>query len=926
MLEVYRVKDLEYSHEKRQAKELIDLLETYFKIYNNEKQYVVLDPRTDGLPQTEAILYFRGYTIILELKDYIRRIYPKFQQPWEAEDEFGNVQLIKNQGENPFHQIGRQRNKYVKLFAWKVFDQAGPEIPDEVEHKIRKNLSAWIVTARNSTIDESYKEDLWWRKVIPLNHEFNTALYQFGRAPKNSVSEKEFTRFLASIGAVKPPLGYWNTGAAVPELEDSKSYIVEKLLQSSEVDEVIKGLNYSEELKLINNFDLIEATIPRLDDELREKCYRILFAWTKYYPNKFIGKSENILRAALRDENYNIRKIALEYLTLGTKIYGTEMLQFIQERLRSEIYYDNIDLIVKSLEFFDDRLLAYECLEELYINRIYDNYLEFLAEANILIEDREKIVEQRGWIESDSSRARVSEIEKRLKEISGHIEHWDNVIKSIFEVSISLEFWKIGSFAWKQFNVIFETYKGGYERYSSLSNKFKYIVKAIGSLKPDGVSDIFGEILTENVDDYLKYLIVGALGDIGDKKKINVIRPFLDYNDEEGNVSIESMRIQTSDALSKLGDIFSYPKIWKLFVSQKEGKEDRIEGDKSFLKSLRRLDRKRLERDIWKEIGKMKSLEKALATYSNSIRECGGEFSFLKLKEILFEKGDLFSDWWYAPSSTIVSLPWHNPSLQQLSVDTGLQILQHGSKELKHVGLELAESYFLKNLPELEKYENSEDRNVLSLLVYIYSKINNGEKVESFLTNKVRGISGLAFQRLEETKPEQHFGEFHLIRGNHVFDCEFIVLGSGFALRLRNVVNSHFLWQEYIQLIPWSKITGLKSMVKEKSTVGLLFTYDGGGTVTSALVPRNVAQWNYLYKKSMEYNTKMSEIENKILRYVKKNEDLKEVVSTSDFLFNILKKAFMKEQEISYHGDEDYIDYMSKLFDEHFKADMMYLM
>ena len=123
MLEVYRVKDLEYSHEKRQAKELIDILETYFKIYNNEKQYVVIDPRTNGLPQTEAILYFRGYTIILELKDYIRKIYPKFQQPWEAEDEFGNIQVMKNQGQNPFYQVDRQRKKYVKLFAWKVFDQ-----------------------------------------------------------------------------------------------------------------------------------------------------------------------------------------------------------------------------------------------------------------------------------------------------------------------------------------------------------------------------------------------------------------------------------------------------------------------------------------------------------------------------------------------------------------------------------------------------------------------------------------------------------------------------------------------------------------------------------------------------------------------------------------------------------------------------------
>lgn len=139
------------------------------------------------------------------------------------------------------------------------------------------------------------------------------------------------------------------------------------------------------------------------------------------------------------------------------------------------------------------------------------------------------------------------------------------------------------------------------------------------------------------------------------------------------------------------------------------------------------------------------------------------------------------------------------------------------------------------------------------------------------------------------------------------------------------MVNSHFLWQEYIQLIPWSRIYGFKSIVKEKYTVGLLFTYDGGGTGPSALVPRDVAQWNYLYKKSMEYNTKISEIVNKTLRYVKKNEHLKEFVSTSDFLLSILKKAFLKEQEISHSGDEDSINHMSKLFDEHFKANMMNL-
>lgn len=925
MLEVYRVKDLEYSHEKRQAKELIDILRTYFERYNNDKQYVVIDPRANGLPQTEAILYFRGYILILELKDYIRRVYPKFHQPWAAENKYGNIQVMTNQGENPFHQIGRQRKNFVELFAWKVFDQAGPEIPDELDHKIRKNLSAWIVTARNSKIDESYKEVYWWRKVLPLNHELTTALYQFGKTPTKSVSEQEFTRFLAAIGAVRPPLGYWNTGAAVPELEDSKSYIVEKLLQSFEAEDVDKGLNYSRELKLINNFDLIKATIPHLDDELRGKSYTLLFEWVKEYPNKFLERSEDILRAALRDENNNTRKIALKYLTLGTKIYGTEMLQFIQEKLQSEIYYDNICLIVKSLEFFDDRLLAYECLVELYSTRIYENYSGFLIEANILIEEREKIVKQRDWIETGLSRDRVSEIEKRLKEISGHIENWDNVIKAIFEVSISLELWKVGDVAWKQFNVIFEAYKGGYERYSSLTNKFKYVVKAIGSLKPDSVGDKLGEILNEKVDDYLKYLIIGTLGDIGDKDKVEVIRPFLDYNDEDGNVFPESMRIQAADTLSKFGDIASYPKIWKLFVSQKEDKEVGIEGDKSLLRSLRRLDRKRLETDIWKEISKMKSLEKALATYSNSIRDCGGEFSFQKLKKILLEKGDLFSDWWYAPASTMISLPWHNPSLRSLAVDTGLQILQSGIAELKYVGLELAESYFLKNVTELEKYEISDDRKVLSLLVYLYSKMGNGEKVEHFLKNKVRGISGLAFQRLEEMKPEQHFEGFQLVRGKHVYDCEFMISNSGFVLRLRNVVKHQFQWEEYIQVIPWTRITGMKSIMKDESSVGLLFTYEGGGTNPSALVPSNVAQWNYLFKKSMEFNTKMSEIVNKTFLYLKKNELLNEVVSTSDLLLSILKKAFMKEQEISHYGDEDSLNHMSKLFDDHFKANIMHL-
>lgn len=924
MLEVYRVKDLEYSHEKRQAKELIDLLSAHFKGYQNEKQYIVIDPRTNGLPQTEAILYFRGYTIILELKDYKRRIYPKLYRTWEAEDEFGNIQPMHNQGENPFHQVRRQRSKYIELFARKVFDEAAPEISGELEHKIKKNLCAWIVTSKNSEIILNNLDLPLWNGVFPLNHELTTALYQFGKEPKKAITEKEFLRFTGAIGAVKPPSGYWNTGPVVPELENSKSYIVEKLLQSSDLDEVKKGLDYSKELKLISNFELIETSLSRLNDDLREYSYRILFDWIKEYPNKFVSKLEDILRSGLSDKSNVIRRIALEYLALGTKLFGTEMLQFLQERLREERWYENIALIVKAMEFFEDRSLITEILKNLYDKWIFQDYYDKTVEGNQLIAEREEIVGNKNWVESKNLRDRVSDLEKRLGDLSKHISNWDNVLKALFEVSITLGLKDMGNYSLAHFQLIYETHKGGYERFTSLTNEFGYTLDAISSLKPEGVSPKLVIVLHETSDDYLKYLIVGALGDLGDSSMIKEIRPFLGYNDEMGDVDVESMKVQASDSLSKLGDLDSFDKIWKLYVLQKD-KENRAERDKSYIRSLRRLDRQRTEVEIWKKIEGYRDLEKALATYSKAIRDCGGELSFEKLKNILIERGDIYNDWWYSPSSTIIALPWLNPFLKEHGLQTGLEFLQSGREELEYVGLELSEEYFLSNESELEKYETSKNDHILNLLIYFYSKKGNKNKILKFLRSKVRGVPDFAFYRLAELVPENHYQSFHLIRGNHVFDCEFIVTETGIALQLENVVGYHVQWGKHIQFLPWSSITGMKSIFKEKSAIGFLFTYDGGGSKSSALVPRDVAQWNYLISNSIEYNSRSSEIGSKINSYLQKNRLLTELTSTSELLLNILKKAFMKEQEISDYGRKDSINHMSNLFDEYFKEDLMHL-
>ena len=924
MLEVYRVKDLEYSHEKRQAKELIDTLNIYFNRYQNETQYIVIDPRANGLPQIDAILYFRGYTIILELKDYKNRIYPKFHQPWEAEDKLGIKYLLKKV-ENPFYQVRRQREKYVKFFAEKVFDQLLPEISGDVENKIWKNLHAWIVTSRNSEIILGKIELKWWNKVMPLNHELIKELSLFGKEPKNSITENEFLRFIGGIEAVKPSPGYWNTGSVVPELEDSKSYIVEKLLLSFEPDEVKKGLNYSKELKLINNFELIKTSLPPLNDDLKEYGYRILFDWLKEYPNKYIGKAEDLLRCGLSDKNHTIRKIALEYLVLGTKLYGIELLQFIHEKLRTEMQYENIALIVKSMESFNNRTLISQILKDLYNKRIFKNYYDKTIEANQLIAEKEEIVGNTKRLESEASYSRVSCINEKLRKIFKYISQLDNVLKNIFEVSVTLELKDIGDYSWKFFDFIYETHKGGYERFISATNEFKFTLNVISALKPKGVTDKLVSVLHDTTDDYLKYLIIKTLGELGDSSMIGEILPFLSYDNEMGDVQPEHMKIQASDALSKLSDFSSFNTILKLFVSQ-EDKEVSLEGDKSYLRSLRKLDRQKLEIEIWKQIENSRDLRTGLVTYSNAIRDCGGELSLMKLKNILIEKGDIFGNWWYAPSSTIVALPWLNPSLKTLGLQTGLEFLKSGREELEYIGLELSEEHFLSNESELEKYETSQNERILNLIIYFYSRNGNKKKILKFLENKVSEVTNFAFQTLTELMPENHYENFYLIHEDHVDVCGFIVTDFGLALQLKNVSGHIVQGDKSVQFLSWNSITGMKSILKEKSLVGLLFMYKGGGVRPSGLISRDVVQWNYLITDSIRFNSKISETVNKIDGYIQKNKFSNEIVSTPELLLNILKKTFMKEQVISSFGSKDSTDQMSKLFDEHFKADLMNLL
>ncbi|MHB1623270.1 MAG: hypothetical protein ACYCR9_08675 [Cuniculiplasma sp.] len=833
--------------------------------------------------------------------------------------------MMKKQGENPFNQIHRQREEYVKWFSQNVFNQGATEITNEVNHKIRKNLNSWIVTSRNSEIVLDNKDLEWWEIVVPLNHELIKALSLFGKESKNSITEMEFSKFIRVIGAIKPPSGYWNTGPVVPELENSKSYIVEKFLQSFVPDEIEKGLSYSMELKLINNFELIEALLPRLGEGLREKGYRLLVDWLIEYPNKYITKSEDLLKVCLNDESHTIRKIALEYLALGTKPYDTKMLQSIQEKLKTETYYENIELIVESMEFFDNRPLILEILTDLYGNRIFKNYSDMIIESNKLKAERDEILINTRGRGSNASRNGVLEIEKKLGELSKHISQWDNVLKIMFEVSATLELKDMGYHIMEFFDLIYERNKGSSGGFTSVTNELKFTLNAMSTLKPEGVTDKLISVLHESHDDYLKYLIIKTLGDLKDSCMINEIRPFLNYDDQMSNIDTEDMKIQASDSLSKLGDLSSFDTIFELFVSQ-EDKEVSLEGDMSYLRSLRRLDRKRLENKIWRKMESSGDLGKSLATYSGVIRYCGGEISFRKLKRILFESGDIFDEWWYAPSSTIIALPWLNPSLKALGLETGQEFLQSGREELKYVGMELSEEYFLSNESELEKYETSSNENILNLIIYFYSKTGNKKNILKFLKNKERGVANLAFQNLSELTPENYFESFHLICGDHVYNCEFIVTDSGLALRLRNVSGLIVQPEKYIQFLAWNSITGIKSILKEKSSIGLLFAYKDGGSRPSALVLRNVIQWNYLVGGSIEFNRKISEVVNKIKGYTSKNKPLKEIVSTSELLLSILKKSFMKEEENLNFGREDSIEHMSKLFDEQFNANMMSLL
>lgn len=91
-------------------------------------------------------------------------------------------------------------------------------------------------------------------------------------------------------------------------------------------------------------------------------------------------------------------------------------------------------------------------------------------------------------------------------------------------------------------------------------------INTLGKIKPKGTSEFLRSLLNPYNSEKILLSILNAFGNIGDKEAVNILMKFLEAEDLGGDINSHLVKIESSDALSKIGYKESFDMIWNLFL------------------------------------------------------------------------------------------------------------------------------------------------------------------------------------------------------------------------------------------------------------------------------------------------------------------------------------------------------------------------
>ncbi len=948
MLKIYKCGELYDTFEKEQLQAFID--KVYYKFdpldYN---VYIVIDPKLGrGKRQIDCIFYRKNKLAIIELKNIRGEFFPNASEsdPWEGLDQEGKRVKIENERINPFLQVRHQRRNFSDFIEENFYQHEREKDKRETHDQVMKLILGFIVTAENSTPNDYDKTNLFWCTLLPIGEELMKKLSFVGTGEKYGISEETFLSILEKIKAVETDRHLWSYGTKAPENMLSKVPEVESRLGSYKEEILLKGIENCSDLKLIPYFDRIFSLARgNYSEKVKTESYKLVFEWLTAYQSIYgLSYAENALMDSINENSSQIRSMALEFVVNGTYLFGDQLQQKFSDRLDKELSFQRKSLLLKSMEFFNDKKFTEYKLKTYYEETVSSHLFGQYRETWELIKKiRTMDITQR----AKDLRSGDNGLSKKYEDASKQYMGWIEVAKSWLDAVKSNQSPVLLQMVLEHLRKVVDLWNEAGKFGGELPPTFIECLEALEKLQPPGTSEYIYELLSSTKDENLMYHLIGSAGKISITKAAGIIEQYLNFDDEESDVEPYYMRLQAADALSRMGQVKFFDKIWNLYLSDdalehmyseetfnlagldKSRQSDNIEhlfsGETQLFEILTRLNKGECEKRILKLMVSSHDIEEFSVKHLFLLKNCGGKETFETVKALLLNKPESLDDWYWDFVDVVVHIFAVSKDLKSLGVKTGLQFLETGREDLVSTGLELAHSHFLKHPEELKQYEKSQDGATLFGIIDVYDTCNMIDDVERFLLHEDDVVSKIAFDVLEEHNEHYHYFEnYYIVSNGNVDACDILVGNGKMHLKIKRKYGKMAVGRKSAnQTIKSENLYGLKTLRKKGIPIGMVIGVKGNDSNNAiALFKSPCISWNHLIGDNRDYSPEVDSLKTSVLALVSANKEIGIITATDDYLFNFVKLAYRKSLTDLWHRDPSYIESRLETFDTVFKSEM----
>lgn len=948
MLKIYKCGELYETTEKEQLLAFIDKVHDKFDPLDYNV-YIVIDPKLgSGSRQIDCIFYHKNKLAVIELKNIHGEFFPNANdsENWEGLDIDGKRVPIKNERINPFLQVRYQRRD-VSRFIEKNFYKSERGNDAELTHeRVMRLISGFIVTAENSTPNDYDGTKLSWCTLLPIGEELMMKLSFIGTIGNDRISEETFLSILKKIKAVETDRRSWSYGTKAPEQMLSRVPEVESRLESNKEEILLKGIENCSDLKLIPYFDRV-FSLARGDysEKVKAESYKLIFDWLTAYQTVYeLKQAEKVLMESIEEDSFGIRQMSLEFVTSGTYLYGSLLQKKFSDRLEKEMNFRQISLLLNSMEFFNGKKFTEYKLKTYYEETVSGHLFGQYRETGELIKKiRTMDITQR----AKDLRSGENGLSKKYEKDSKQYKGWIEVAKSWLDAVNSNQSPVLSQMVLEHLRKVVDLWNEAGKFEGELPPTFIECLEALGKLQPPGTLEYIYELLSSTKDENLMYHLIGSAGKISITKAAGIIEQYLNFDDEESDIEPYYMRLQAADALSRMGQVKFFDKIWNLYISDdalehmyseetlnspgldKSRQSDNIEhlfsGETQLFEILTRLNKGECEKRILKLMVSSHDIEEFSVKHLFLLKNCGGKETFETVKALLLNKPESLDDWYWDFVDVLVHIFAVSKDLKSLGVKTGLEFLETGREDLVSTGLELAHSHFLKHPEELKQYEKSQDGATLFGIIDVYRTCNMIDDVERFLLHEDDIVSKIAFDVLEEHNENYHyFGNYYIVSNGNVDACDILVGNGKMHLKIKRKYDKMAVGRKSAnQTIKSENLYGLKTLRKKGIPIGMVIGVKGNDSNNAiALFKSPCISWNHLIGDNRDYSPEVDSLKTSVLALVSANKEIGIITATDDYLFNFVKLAYRKSLTDLWYKDPTYIESRLETFDTVFKSEM----